>query len=245
MGGSVTAYLAANGAHVVTVNLLCPWYGAPVADVVLADATALSGSVMLTIANATFAMSVALDTQGNELSRAFAGQTYARLVGGAGAWGQPVTLAPLKAPPGGSVLLSTALNDLAMATKNPVSGKSESVALGTGLDRSIGAFYVPAVKAPAGALLGVLANPLWWVDTLGVTQVAKTRTGPAIAATAGQVEHYSGGMQWLAVATEDVKSWTTPGATYTSATVPQGITVNASRVRSGDEGVLRVEVLAA
>ena len=241
----MTAYLAANGAHVVTVNLFVPWYGAAVADVVLADATALSGAVTLTIANATFAMSVARNPQGVELSRAFAGQTYARLVGGAGGWSRTVSLAPLKAPTGGSVLLSTALNDLAMAAVNPVTGKAESVVLGSGLDRSIGAFYVPAVNRPAGSLLAALANPLWYVDAAGVTQVATTRTGPAIAATAGQVEHYSAGMGWVSVATEDVRSWLTPGATYVSATVPMGITVNAARVHSGDDGVLRVEVLTA
>lgn len=237
----MTAYLSANGAHVVTVNLLVPFYGAPVADVVLADATPLSGAVTLTIANLTLVMAVAFGASGAEQSGAFTGQTYARLVGGAGGWSQPVSLTPLRNPAG--ILLSTALGDVAMAAKNPVTGKAETVSLASGLDRSIGLFYAPPPSAPASRLLSALANPLWWVGTDGVTRVATTRTGSAIAATSAQVEMLSGSAGWARVATEDVASWATPGATYQSALVPAGITVNAARVHSGEDGVLRVEVL--
>lgn len=237
----MTAYLSVNGSQVTTVNAFVPWYGAPVADIVTTDAAVLSGSVALTIANLTLTMSVAFGADGKELSQSFAGQTYTRLVGGAGGWSQSVTLPPLRNPTG--ILLSTALGDVAMAAINPVSGKAETVALATGLDKSIGGFWAPSPSTPAGRILSTLANPLWWVDAKGVTQIAATRTGSAIAATAAQVEHYSRGKRWLSVATEDVASWLTPGATYTSATVPGGITVNAARVRSGEDGVLRVEVL--
>src|SRR5262249_40867742 len=158
---------------------------APVADVVLADATPLSGAVSLVVGNATFTTAVALTPQGVELSSAFAGQTRARLVGGAGGWGQPVNLPPLRNPAG--VLLSIALGDRGMARISRVTGRGETVSPAGSLDKSIGLFYVPGVGVPAGRLLAALANPLWWVGADGVTRVAGTRTGPAIAASAAQV----------------------------------------------------------
>ena len=234
-------YLSANGAHVSSVDLRVPWYGAAVADITIASAFALSGSVSLTVGNLTLAMAVAINADGTEQSGSFAGQTFARLVGGAAGWRTPVSLPPLRNPAG--ILLSTALGDVAMAAVSPITGAAESVSLAAGLDRPIGYFYVPQTGAPAGRLLAALAAPLWWVDAAGVTQVATTRPTSTIGATSGQVEHYDGGKGWLTVATEDVKAWATPGATFTSALVPKGVTVNAARVRSGEAGDLRVEVL--
>jgi hypothetical protein len=226
----------------MTVNLLVPWYGTPVADITLEGPNPLTGSVSLVVGNATFAMAVACGPDGVPRSATFAGQTYARLVGGAGGWRAPVTLAPLRNPAG--ILLSTALGDVAMAAVNPVTGKAETMgALPAGVDKSIGLFYVPQAGVPAGRLLAALAGPLWWMDPKGVTQVGAARTGPAIAAASAQVSHDDAGMGWVTVATEDVASWATPGATYASATVPMGITVRAARVRSDGGGDLRVEVL--
>lgn len=234
-------YLSANGRNVTAIDLRVPWYGLAVADVVLASPVALTGAVSLVVGNLTLAMSVGRNPEGVEQSVSFAGETRARLVGGAGGWAVRVSLSPYRNPEG--VRLSTVLADLARAAVNPVTGAAESVALAAGLDRSLGGFYVPESNALAGRLLATLANPLWWVDASGATQIATTRPTVTLAPQGAQVERYDGGKGWLTVATEDVKGWATPGATYTSATVPAGITVSAARVRSENDGVLRIEVL--
>lgn len=236
-------YLAANGARVVTLDAAFPYLGAPTADVALATGASLSSPVALTVGNLTVSMSVMLDPYtGQPRSRTFAGVTHARLVGGAGSWPTRVSLAPYRAPTGSTVLLSKVLSDLANAT-GATTATRERVRLAAGLDRSLGAFYVPETGAPAGRLLAMLAGALWWIDTTGTTQIAKTRVGAAIR-TAASVEGYDGGRAWVTVATEDVAGWM-PGATYASPSIPIGVTVEAVRVRAGGEGKLRVEALVA
>ncbi len=244
MGGTVSGpYASANGQRVTTLDLARPFLGLPVADVALATGAPLASPVSLVVGNLTLAMAVMLDPfTGKPRVRTFAGVTHARLVGGAGTWSTRVTLAPYKAPPGAQVMLSTVLRDVAMATGS-TDATRERVRLAAGLDRALGAFYVPEGGAPAGRLLATLAGALWWMDAQGVTQIAKTRTAGAIT-TPASLDAYDGGRAWLTVATEDLAGWR-PGATYSSPTVPVGVTVEAVRVRVSGDGVGRVEALVA
>lgn len=243
MGEVVTAgpYLNANGARVTAVDVAIPYYGLPVADVALATTTPLTSPVTLRLGNLTLRMAVMRDpATGVPRQRAFAGSTQARLVGGAGAWPTKVTLSPYDSPAG--VLLSAVLRDAAKAT-GASDATREQVQLGAGLDRSLGVRYVPQTGAPAGRILALLAGALWWIDVAGITQINATRPSSAIT-SATTAEHYDGGRQLLTVATEDPASWM-PGASFVGPTVPAGVTVVASRISSGNDGLLRVEALVA
>ena len=230
----MTAYLDANGTHVTDLDLNVSYYGIPVADVALASGVTLASPVKLTIGN--LALTMAIDTlpNGSLAMQTFAGVTTARLVGGAGKWKTPVAMVPYRAPPGSpGILLSSVLSDLAKAT-------GETIALGTGLDRPLGPFFVPETNAPASRILQILAGALWWMDTAGVTQVAATRPASTIASFAG-VEHVDGGRGWATVSTEDPQAWM-PGATYTGPTAT--FTVAAVRIRAhGKSATMRHEVL--
>jgi hypothetical protein len=217
---------------VVSLDLAMPYYGIPVADVGLAAGALLTSPVTLRAGNLTVTMAVATLPDGSPAQTSFAGSTTARLVGGVGAWGKTVTLTPYNSPAG--VLLSKVLGDLASAT-------GERVSLATVLDRSLGVLYVPGPPGPASRLLAVLAGALWWVGVDGVTRVAASRTATTVGSVA-QVTMLDGGKGWASVATEDPAAWL-PGARYTDATAPKGITVAASRFRAGNDGVLRVEAL--
>lgn len=231
-------YIHVNGQRVVSLDLAVPFYGIPVADIAIATGAPLPSPLSLTAGNLTLAMAVGKLPDGSPAQRSFAGTTTARLVGGAGSWGTPVSLTPYNSP--GGVLLSKVLTDLATATGTSATTR-EKVALAAGLDRSLGTLYVPETGAPASRLLSLLAGALWWMDTKGVTQVAATRPTTTVTNPA-TVTELSGAKGWVSVATEDPASWL-PGATYTSATVTPAIKVAASRFHAGNDGALRVEVL--
>lgn len=225
-------YLSANGARVTSLDFALPWLGIPVADVALASGAPLASPVALRVGNLTATMAVGTLPDGTPAQATFAGTTTARLVGGKGAWGKVVSLAPYNNPTG--VLLSKVLADLAAAT-------GETVRLASGLDRSLGLLYVPETGAPASRILAILAGALWWVGLDGVTRIASARPATTIGSKA-QVEALDGGKGWASVATEDPAGWV-PGAKYVDATVPAGLTVAASRFRAGNDGILRVEAL--
>ena len=225
-------YLAANGAHVVELDAWIPYYGAPVATVSLADGSALASPVTLSIGTLSLAMSIASYPDGTAATQTFAGVTTARLVGGANGWRRPVTMPPYRAPPGSAgVSMTLVLGNLAAMV-----GETVSVAA----DRVLGPFFATEPRAPASRILSILAGSLWWIDALGVTQVAPTRPTSTIGSQAS-VMHIDGGRGWATVATEDPASWV-PGATYSSGAAPT-LTVSAARIRAGADGVMRHEVL--
>jgi hypothetical protein len=158
----------------------------------------------------------------------FAGSNSARIVGGAGGWGRSIALAPYRNPAG--VPLSLVLRDAAAAV-------GETVKLAS--DRLLGEFFTPE-SGPAAWLLRRLAGELWWMDDAGVTQVG-ARPATTIKSPA-TVESYRGGRGWLTVATEDLAAWV-PKATFSGTTVTRPITVGATRIASGSDGILRLEVL--
>lgn len=237
-------FASVNGRRVVSADVLIPCVGLPVADISMADgpSPASTSAAVLTIGNLTMQMAVSVGPVAAR-SGVFAGSGSARLVGGYGGWARPVSLTPYRAPAGTQkVLLSTVLRDLAAAAVGPA-GSAERVNLATGLDRSLGAFYVPETGADAGRQLQALAGRVWWVDFAGVTQVAAARPATAItsASTIGDVNFARG---ILTAATEDPKVWV-PGATFTGPTVPGGATLAGVRLHVGPDGVLRVEALTS
>ena len=233
-------YLGANGRHATACNLLIPYYGAPVVDLDLAEATPLTNPVTVTIANLTLRMAVGTDASGKPTQRPFAGSLKARLVGGAGAWQTPVTVGPYTAPPGAFVMASMVLRDAAMSTGTTASGR-EVVKLAA--DKPLGQFFVPGANVPAGRILAMVAGALWWIDEKGVTHVAPTRPGAPIRGACNVVD-YNGSTRVLTVATEDVAAWM-PGATYTGPTVPARVTVQGTRIHCANDGILRVEAMVS
>ncbi len=214
-------YATANGLRVTAADIAEPYYGLPVADVTIAGGDTLAPSVALVIGNLTRRMTVVRQ-------RPFAGSTSARLVGGAGGWGKLVPARAYQNP--GGVPLASVLRDVAAEV-------GETVAIA--VPRTVGLFYAREA-APAERVLRQLAGALWWMSPLGVTQV-----GPRLSSvikTPATVTTLDGAKGWVQVATEDPAAWL-PGATYTRATVPGGLTVAAVRYSMGDAGALRLEVL--
>lgn len=241
MGFAVSGpYLAVNGRRATMVNLLFPLYGAPICDVTVADATPLptDAPFVVSVANLNVKMSVATTASGTKAQRPFAGSLMARLVGGAGTWQTPVTVGPYSNPSG--VLMSTILRDVTMATGTTASLR-ESVKLSE--DRSVGPFFVPGAATPAARILSLLAGRLWWIDVNGTTQIAPTRPTTQVKGPA-TVSAYPGDTRILSVATENWAEWL-PGAQYSGATVPERVTVLATRIHSGADGTARLEAMVS
>lgn len=200
-------------------DLGIPLLGAWVADVVLALPNVLPSSVTLTLGNLKLAGAVYRQAQ-------FAGQTTARLVGGAGGWSQAVQSRAYNNPAG--VLVSTVLSDAATEV-------GESVVVAT--DSSLGTFFVRFADK-ASRVLGDLAGPLWWVDSSGVTHVG-SRPGGSIG-TPFQVINFDGARGIATVATEDPASWL-PGTTF-SNNVLSTQTIASVRHELAGDGVARMQV---
>lgn len=228
-------YLSVDGNRATSIDAWVPFYGLPVADVVLsADAPLPATPVVVKIGNLSMRMTVGTRPDGTKMQRAFAGSTQARLVGGYGGWAKKVKLNPYSRAAG--VLVSTVLRDVATAA-------GEVAVLAANLNTSLGLRWCPEPNAPAGRILSQLAGSLWWVDPAGVTQISTLRASNAIT-TPASVESYDGGRGMLVVATEDPASWL-PGATYKGPTIPAGVSVKDSRIFARTDGRLRVEALVS
>ncbi len=214
-------FASANGLRVTHADIGTPYYGIACGDIMLASDALLPPSVDFVVGNLTQRMSVIRQ-------RPFAGSTRARLVGGGGGWGRNVPARLYQNPAG--VPLASILRDVSIEV-------GETVVLAAA--RTVGLFYAREA-APAERVLRQLAGSIWYMSPGGVTQVGPR---PALKIkSAATVEDLDGAKGWLTVATEDPASWL-PGATYTSPTVPGGLTVAATRLRTDSGGVLRLEVL--
>jgi hypothetical protein len=219
-------YLSANGTRVSSADLQIPYYGAAVADLVFPSSLTLTAPVSVIVGNLQLKMGILRQAS-------FAGGATARLVAGPG-WSTTLAQAdgsplPPYASPSG-VKLSTILRDVSRRV-------GETVSLAQ--DRIVGQFFVVEI-CHASRVLRQLAGSLWWVDYAGVTQVAPRAS--SVIKTPATTADYRGGMGWLSVATEDVAGWR-PGATYSSNTVLSPITVSSTRIHTGNDGTLRMEVL--
>lgn len=214
-------YLQANGLRVTSADVSIPYYGAATADLVFPSGVTLTNPVSVVVANLTLTMAVLRQAT-------FAGGASARLVGGFGGWQKTLPAAFYSNPSG--IALSLVMNDAARLVGERVSLASNP---------SVGLFFTRQAGAAARLLLQ-LCGPLWWVSPAGVTTVG-ARAGGTIT-TPATVTDYSGGKGWLTVATEDPASWM-PARTFQSNTMVAPITVSATRIKTDNEGVLRLEVL--
>lgn len=212
-----------SGLAVQKCRITIPWYGAWIADVVLGQSNAIPTTPTLSIG--TFALVGTVVR-----SSSFSGSRSARIVGGAGGWRKAVPGQAYNSPIG--VLLSTVLKDAAIAV-----GETVNVIA----DRSIGLLFARAA-GPASDVLHALSGGSWWVDVAGVTQVG-ARSGRAIT-SAFQVLTFSGGRGLFTIATETPADWI-PGNTFSSPTVTQTQTIASVTQTIDNEGVARLEVLAA
>lgn len=187
------------GNQIVRGSVTIPMYGTWTADVWLADATVLEGTVSLVIGDLSLKSTI---TRGGP----YTGQASYRLVGGAGGWRKTVMIErPYQTPFG--VKASNVLKDVAARVGEVVSVTS---------DRTLGQFWT-VERAPAARALQQIGIS-WWVREDGVTIVGPratpTITSPFEVLRAdlekGRVE----------VATDNPAAWI-PGAKFSSPTLKQ------------------------
>lgn len=157
----MTDFLAVNGHRATRLRLVVPESGAWVVDADLAEAPGLSGAVTVTLG--------ALELVGTvQRSGAFALETRARVVAGAGGWALEAPAAHHHNDAG--VKVSSVLTQLAAAV-----GET----MGDFPDRRLAADFVRP-RARAARVLEGLFPGAWWVDYDGVTR-AGDRGAIAIA----------------------------------------------------------------
>lgn len=211
-----------NVARATKLRVSIPYYGAPAADVVLADSTAVPSQSQLVIGDLT--MQVAAHRMAS-----FAGSRSARVVGGYGGWAK--TLKARDYYSTGNVLLSMVLRDAATEV-------GERVAID--VDRNLGQKFV-RFQAPAGRLLRQLGGELWYIDVAGVTQVGP-RKNTALIASDFDLIQWSGKTGQFTIATEKISDWM-PGRTFMGRTVSGTYQVQHTSIEQDNDGKLRVVVL--
>lgn len=216
------SFAEVNGARVVTASIGVPSYGVWQGDVMLAEGTAISNPVTLTIGN--------LSLRGAVYRQAtYAGAQRARLVGGAGGWRKSVPAQGYSSSSG--VRLSTVLRDAAALV-------GEQVAIAA--DRVLGTAYVREA-APASRVLRQLADN-WYVDGAGVTQI-RERTRPTITSPFDVIA-WDAAKGIVEVATEDYAAWV-PGASFSAPTISPAQTISFARFHVDNRGALRLAVMVA
>jgi hypothetical protein len=219
--------IALNGSTVISGSVTIPYYGAWVADVIMASSSAVPTTPMgcsLAIGDLTL-VGTAVRTA------SFSGSRSARIVGGAGGWRKALPAKGYSHP--GGLRLSAVLNDVARES-------GESVAIASALDREIGTSYARE-SAKAERTIHLLTNGSWWVDPSGKTQIT-TRDGSAVVSPF-TVAGWSGGKGKFDIASEAIATWL-PGRTFTAPTVSGTQTVSAVTITAENEGKLRLSVLS-
>lgn len=227
---AATGYFAqVNGNRAVSCALSIPLWGTWAADVKLAtDASIGTGPATLVVGTLSFAGFIYRIYD-------FAGALGVRLVGGFGGWQKSLPSKAYSLSSG--VPVSMILLDVAQECGETFSTQ-DVLGYATG---TVGANFVRAI-GPAQRLLRLLApNGLWWIDPTGTTRLAP-RTTTAISSTFETVKYTEGQGLWE-IATENPDDWT-PGRTFTSSTVPVQQTVGFTRLDVGNDGKLRMMVMA-
>ena len=140
-----------DGTVVSRARVQVPAWGCWWADVDLADAVELSGSVTLTLADVALVGTVVS-------GGAFEGRAGYRIVGGAGGWGAEIAAKGYRDDAG--VKLATVAGDAAAVVGETLAGVP-TTRLGTGYARTVG---------PASRVMHDVAPRAWYVDFAGVTQ---------------------------------------------------------------------------
>jgi len=216
-------YANANGIQITSARITRPRYMAWHGDLALAQGTALSGDVVLTIGN--------LILQGFAFRTAqFAGARGVRVVGGRGGWSKTVAPQSYEAP--GGVTAGLVLGDVAIAVGEKLELSDAGFVLGD--------FWVRE-RCKASRVLRQILGDTWWIDNDGVTR--DSDRDDATIDTPFQVEEYTPGIGRFIIATEDLLSWT-PGRTFSTPVVPIQQTVSSVTIVLDNKGSARLEVLA-
>jgi hypothetical protein len=149
-----------NGIQCTQASITLPMSGAWIADVGLTLGATLSGSVSVVTEDLTLSGTVFR-------SVTHAGNTQARLVGGAGKWGKRVQPKAYKSLPG--LKLAPIVRDAARLC-------GESV--GTIPDVSVGSWFSRRSDLPASQVMRLIPETMiWWIDDAGLTQIGNRTTG--------------------------------------------------------------------
>lgn len=211
-----------SGVLVYRMRLVVPFSGRWHADLVLVDATDISGPQTLNLAGVTWSCAYVREID-------FAGERGVRVVAGAGGWASTI---PAKQYGGGiTVTTQMVVNDAALAAGelSPVLDPSVPSTLGNAFLRQRGA---------AISVLQQILGPDWWTDTDGRVQTAPRAgsVGSAFLAT-----HVDGATGTYEIATESPSDWM-PGVSFSGPTVAGTV----SRVTHIIErNTFRTEVMAA
>jgi hypothetical protein len=209
------------GQRIMSGSITIPWYGACVADVVLASSAQVDPQTTLMVGNLSLIVHAVRQAS-------FAGSRGYRVVGGYGGWRQ--TVGPRYYASPASLPLVTVLADIATEVHERIDCPASRV---------IGPRYA-RVTGLARQTLDELA-PDWWLAPDGVTHVG-ARVSEAIA-TPLTVVSYSGGHGRFQIATEDMAAWQ-PGRTFVSQTIAAPVTIGSVIISIANEGKVRLDVLS-
>jgi hypothetical protein len=217
---SATPFAALNGVPIVGGTLAVPLVGMWTADLRLASDQVQTGAASVTLGNLSLVGTI-------YRSSPFAGQTRARVIGGAAGWRSQVPAKAYGVTSG--VSLKMILTDVATEV-------GESVSLPA--DTTVGPFY----SRPADLASFTLRTfcPAWYIDTSGVTQIASWPV--ATVSTPFTVIDQRPDEGYVTIATEDYASWM-PGASFTSDTLATTFQSAGSIYTFNEDGTFRFQVL--
>ncbi len=171
------------GGHTISAaKLQIPAWGKAWADVELTEPVVLTGAQTLTIADATYAMTI---TSGGITE---AGRARYRLVAGNGGWGRTIAKKAYQNDAGVTK---------AMLARDAATACGE--VLGTPPTGRMGSHYMRKGSAPASAVLNIIAPRAWYVDVAGVTQFGQRETAAYTGQGARMRRDLAAGVVELAV----------------------------------------------
>ena len=213
--------ISINGSSVALATITIPFYGSWTADVVMPTDAPIASPARMLVGDVTMVGTVVRQA-------AFAGDTSARIVGGANGWSKSLPSKGYSHLVG--VKMSSVLADLASE-----SGESITV----DVDRTLGNHY-GRDAGKASLVLDALTVGAWWIDPSGVTQT-KARDSSAIVTPFNAISR-SGSRSEIEIATETILPWQ-PGRTFSCVTIPDAQTISSVTIEATNEGKLRLHVL--
>lgn len=217
----MTLYADISGMRATKLELTIPYYGTWAADVELPTEAAIPAQCTLTLADLAMAGHV-------YRTDSFGGLRRARIVGGFGGWSKVVSGRHYHNGPTVSVVLRDAASEV---------GERVFIAL----DSIIGGDFVR--EASVASRLLFLAGALWWIDSLGVTQIGTARDALPIS-TPFLIQEFDPGTGRLVASTENPADWM-PGRTVSNSTLSTPRTLSLVRHTVDNGGKLRTEALTA
>ena len=218
-------YATLNGVRISSVDVSFPYYGLWTADVLFPTDVLPAGLAKLLLGTRELSCFVVPTRAGS-----FAGGASARLVGGFGGWNTEVYPQGYNAP--GGLLVSTVLRDLAAVCGETFAEYDETATIDTHFLR-VGGLASEALEQAVGAA--------WYVRDDGKTTLLPRKNDPIATPYTITERHAATGK--ITVATENPEDWT-PGRTFSNFVVKEPQTIGWTRMIAGNDGKIRVEVIA-